>query len=138
MATTYHPRPPQVIVLRPMITWRPPATTTDDLSPITDTPVSLPDINHALFSPRRTLSRSAGEHQSWGNGRKKLGTETFRSTLGVRDPDRNRATLIVTRHGSGPTARIWLTFDGGWTSTAVMDRQETTQLTTLLTTAVTA
>jgi hypothetical protein len=66
-----------------------------------------------------------------------MGSETFRSTRSVRNPDRNRATLIVTRRGSGHSAQIWLTFDGGWTSTAVMDHQETTQLATLLTTAAT-
>lgn len=58
--------------------------------------------------------------------------ETFRATVRVRNPDGEPATLIVTRQGIGRTARVWVTFDGGWTSTAVMDRQETTQLTDLL------
>lgn len=90
-----------------------------------------------MFSLWRAPNRSAASigHRQ---GEEELGTETFRSTLCVRNPDRGRATLIVTRHGSGHTARIWLTFDGGWTSTAVMDQQETTQLTALLTSAATA
>lgn len=61
--------------------------------------------------------------------------ETFRSTLRVRNPDGDPATLIVTRQGSGRTAKTWVTFDGGWISTAVLDRAEMAQLTTLLTEA---
>ncbi len=44
--------------------------------------------------------------------------ETYRGTLRVKNPDGEPATLIVTRQGLGSTTRTWLTFDGGWTSTA--------------------
>lgn len=64
-----------------------------------------------------------------------MSDETFRATLRVRNPDREPATLIVIRRGLGRTAHVWLTFDGGWKSTAVMDQRETTQLVDLLSAA---
>lgn len=64
--------------------------------------------------------------------------ETFRGTLRVRNPDAEPATLIVTRQGSGRAAKVWVTFDGGWVSTAVLDHQETAQLADLLRTAAAA
>lgn len=66
-----------------------------------------------------------------------MNDETFRGTLRVRNPDREFATLIVTRRGLGRAAQTWLTFDGGWTSTAVLDQKETAQLVELLTAAAT-
>jgi hypothetical protein len=64
--------------------------------------------------------------------------EVFRGTLRVRNPDSEPATLIVTRQGLGRATKVWVTFDGGWASTAVLDRQETAQLADLLMAAAAA
>ena len=58
--------------------------------------------------------------------------ETYRATVRVRTPDGQFATLIVTRQGAGGRARTWLTFDGGWKSTAVMDDTESARLAGML------
>lgn len=58
--------------------------------------------------------------------------ETYRATLPARTPDGEQATLIVTRHGLGHAARTWLTFDGGWRSTAVLTDGQSARLVGML------
>lgn len=60
--------------------------------------------------------------------RRPPGDETYRATLRARTPDGELTTLIVTRQGLGHDARTWLTFDGGWKSTAVMDDAQAAEL----------
>lgn len=50
--------------------------------------------------------------------------ELFRATLPVLTPDGEPATLIVTRQGQGSGGRVWVTFSGGWVTTAVMTDQD--------------
>lgn len=54
--------------------------------------------------------------------------EPFRATLRARTPDGEFTTLIVTRQGSGRDGLTWLTFDGGWTSTAVLTDPQAAEL----------
>jgi hypothetical protein len=49
-----------------------------------------------------------------------------------RNPDWQIVTIIVTKQGLGAATRVWLTFDGGWRSTFVMDTQQIDELTRLL------
>ena len=58
--------------------------------------------------------------------------ETFRAVLPVRTPDGERATVIVTRQGLGSSGRIWITFSGGWVTTAVMSDEEAERFVGLL------
>ena len=50
--------------------------------------------------------------------------EMFRGTLLTSTPDGERATVIVTRQGQGSKGRVWVTFSGGWVTTAVMTDEE--------------
>lgn len=58
--------------------------------------------------------------------------ESYRATLRVRTPNGEFATVIVTRQGLGHDARTWLTFDGGWRSTAVLPDEHADQLARML------
>lgn len=58
--------------------------------------------------------------------------ETFRGVLESRTPEGQRATVIVTRQGSGRSGRAWLTFHGAIKATVVMDDGETARLVELL------
>lgn len=42
-----------------------------------------------------------------------------------RTPDGGTATVIVTRQGLGPDARVWLTFSGAIQTTVVMTNGDT-------------
>lgn len=50
--------------------------------------------------------------------------ETFRATLPAATPDGQRATVIITRQGWGSDGRVWVTFSGGWVTTAVMTDED--------------
>ena len=58
--------------------------------------------------------------------------ETYRATMQVRTPEHEKATLIVTRQGLGRAARTWLTLDGSIRTTAVLDDQQLSELTSKL------
>jgi hypothetical protein len=58
--------------------------------------------------------------------------ETYRATIEVRTPEREKATLIITRQGIGRAARTWLTLDGAIRTTAVLDDQQVNELTSTL------
>lgn len=58
--------------------------------------------------------------------------ETYRATMQVRTPEHEKATLIVTRQGLGHAARTWLTLDGSIRTTAVLDDQQLSELTSKL------
>jgi hypothetical protein len=58
--------------------------------------------------------------------------ETFRATLPTTTPDEEQATVIVTRQGQGSERRVWLTFSGGWVTTAVMTDEDAERLVQLL------
>lgn len=55
--------------------------------------------------------------------------KTYRATMQVRTPEREKATLIITRQGLGRAARTWLTLDGAIRTTAVLDDQQVSELT---------
>lgn len=61
--------------------------------------------------------------------------ETYRRTITVRTPDRAKATVIVTRRGTGGDAQIWLTFDGAIKTTAVFTEAEAASMSELIDTA---
>jgi hypothetical protein len=50
--------------------------------------------------------------------------ETFRATVLAITPDGHRATVIITRQGWGSEGRVWVTFSGGWVTTAVLTNEE--------------
>lgn len=58
--------------------------------------------------------------------------EIFRAVLPTSTPDGEPATIIVTRQGQGSEGRVWLTFSGGWVTTAVMTNDDTGRLVELL------
>jgi hypothetical protein len=58
--------------------------------------------------------------------------ETFRGTLPTVTPDGERTTVIVTRQGRGAEGRVWVTFAGGWVTTAVMTDGEAERFERLL------
>lgn len=58
--------------------------------------------------------------------------ETFRGTLQGCTPDRDSATVIVTRRGLGRDGRVWLTFNGSIRATLVLTDQQTGRLVDLL------
>jgi hypothetical protein len=58
--------------------------------------------------------------------------ETFRGVMQGRTPDGGTATVIVTRQGLGPDARVWLTFGGAIQTTVVMTKGDTGVLRELL------
>lgn len=60
------------------------------------------------------------------------GEETFRGTVQGGTPERESATVIVTRRGLGRNGRVWLTFHGSIRATLVMTDQQTGRLIDLL------
>jgi hypothetical protein len=58
--------------------------------------------------------------------------ETYRATIQVQTPEREKATLIITRQGLGRAERTWLTLDGAIRTTAVLDNQQVNELTRVL------
>ena len=58
--------------------------------------------------------------------------ETYRTTMQVRTPQGEKATLIITRQGLGRAGRMWLTLDGAVRTTAVLDDAQVNELTTKL------
>ena len=58
--------------------------------------------------------------------------EAFRAVMRLRTPEGGTAAVIVTRQGLGSESRIWLTFSGAITTTAVMTHGETGTMRELL------
>ena len=58
--------------------------------------------------------------------------EAFRAVIRLRTPEGETATVIVTRQGLGSESRVWLTFSGAITTTAVMTHGETGTMRELL------
>lgn len=64
--------------------------------------------------------------------------ETFRATMPASTPDGELATVIVTRQGFGSGGQVWVTFSGGWVTTAVMTDEDAERFVQLVNDARTA
>ncbi len=54
--------------------------------------------------------------------------ERYRSTIQLRNPEGEPATLIVLRRGRGRDGRVWITFDGAIKTTLTMHDQESDEV----------
>lgn len=58
--------------------------------------------------------------------------ERYRSTIQLRTPDGEPATLIVLRRGRGRAGRVWITFDGAIKTTLTMTDRESDEVTSMI------
>lgn len=58
--------------------------------------------------------------------------ERYRSTIQLRTPDGEPATLIVLRRGRGRDGRVWITFDGAIKTTLTMNDPESDEVISMI------